>query len=120
MFLLAGLTYLLSVFVIVVVNRLRLPLSVRLALAPVFTIVWLIVGSDGNTARAGQLVQGGQDPQPITRGVRHSIMLSWHHACDSAFGDIGEKEEGRTTPRTVPLTFDGSRPVKVVVPNLQP
>ncbi len=90
MFLLAGLIYLLSVFAIVGMNRLKLPLSARLALAPILTIVWLITGSDGNTARAGQLVQSGQDPQPITRSSRHKIMLSWHHLCDSVLGDIGE------------------------------
>ena len=91
MFLLAGLIYFLTVSAIVGMNRLHLPLSARLALAPVFTIVWLITGSDGITARAGQLVQSGQDPKPVTRSSRHAIMLSWHHLCDSALGDIAKK-----------------------------
>lgn len=102
MFLLAGLIYMFSVIFIVGAVELRLPLSACFALAPLFTIFWLIVGSDGNTARAGQLVQSGQDPQPITRGIRHGIMLSWHRVCDSVFGDIGEEKESRTTPRTIP------------------
>jgi hypothetical protein len=91
MFLLAGLVYLLSVAVVVGTSRTRIPIAVRLVLAPAFTVAWLVVGSDGNTARAGQLVQSGQDPQPITRGTRHGIMLAWHRACDSVFGDIGER-----------------------------
>lgn len=102
MFLLALVIYTLSILLIVQLHRTHIPLAPRLVLAPLFTILWLIVGSDGNTARAGQLVQSGQDPQPITRGTRHAIMLSWHRLCDSAFGDIGENTEGRTKPRTVP------------------
>lgn len=102
MFLLAALIYTLSILLIVGLHTTRLPLGPRLLLAPLFTVLWLIVGSDGNTARAGQLVQSGQDPQPITRGTRHAIMLSWHRLCDSALGDIGDKTEGRTKPRTVP------------------
>jgi|APTNR8051073442_1049403.scaffolds.fasta_scaffold28966_2 hypothetical protein len=93
MLLFAGLIYLLTVFVIVGMNRFKLHLTARLVLAPVCTIAWLIIGSDGNTARAGQLVQSGQDPQPITRSDRHAIMLSWHHLCDSLLGDIGKKSE---------------------------
>jgi hypothetical protein len=102
MFLLATVIYACSVLLIVALQSTRLSLVPRLLLAPLFTVLWLIVGSDGNTARAGQLVQAGQDPQPITRGTRHAIMLSWHRLCDSAFGDIGENTEGRTKPRTVP------------------
>jgi hypothetical protein len=98
-FLLATLIYVCSVLMIVALHATNLPLVPRLLLAPVFTICWLLVGSDGNTARAGQLVQSGQDPQPITRGTRHAVMLSWHCLCESALGDIGENTEGRTKPR---------------------
>ena len=90
MFVLAGVVYTCSVLVIVWFNRLNLPLSVRLAVAPLFTILWLIVGSDGNTARAGQLVQSGQDPEWKPRGSRHRIMLGWHQACDTVLGSNGE------------------------------
>ena len=90
LFLFAALVYAGSVFWIVALRNLRLPLAARLALAPLFTILWLIVGADGNTARAGQLVQAGQDPRPVVRGVRHGLMLSWHRLCDAALGDIDE------------------------------
>ena len=96
MFLLGAVIYTLSILLIVGMHSAHLSLAPRLFLAPLFTVLWLIAGSDGNTARAGQLVQSGQDPQPITRGTRHAIMLSWHRLCDSVFGDIGENTEGRT------------------------
>jgi hypothetical protein len=102
MFLLACLIYLLSIILVVGMARRRLSLAGLLALAPLFTILWLTVGSDGNTARAGQLVQSGQDPQPIRRGTRHGIMLLWHRVCDSILGDISDEEDGRTTGRAVP------------------
>lgn len=89
-FLFAGLIYLLSILFIAALHSTRLDPRIKIALAPLFTVLWLIIGSDGNTARAGQLVQSGQDPQPITRSSRHAIMLSWHHLCDSVLGDIGE------------------------------
>ena len=91
MFLFAGMIYLLSILFIAALHATRLGPRIKIALTPMLTVLWLIIGSDGNTARAGQLVQSGQDPQPITRGSRHAIMLSWHHLCDSVFGDIGEK-----------------------------
>ncbi len=87
MFLFAGMIYLLSILLIAALHATRLHPQIKVALAPLFTVIWLIVGSDGNTARAGQLVQSGQDPQPITRGYRHAIMLSWHRACDSVLDD---------------------------------
>ena len=90
MFMLAALIYALTVLLIVTLYSMRLSTPIRLILAPIFTVIWLIVGSDGNTARAGQLVFSGQDPQPIIRGTRHAIMLSWHHVCDSLMGDIKE------------------------------
>ena len=89
LFLFAALVYALSVLLVVGLQATRLSTRARLALAPLCTVLWLVVGSDGNTARAGQLVQSGEDPQPIVRSVRHGIMLSWHHLCDAALGDIG-------------------------------
>jgi len=91
LFLFATLIYACTVLWIVAIRNWRLSSTGRLALAPLFTVLWLVVGSDGNTARAGQRVQAGQDPQPITRGIRHGIMLSWHHLCDSTLGDIAPK-----------------------------
>lgn len=88
MFLFAGTIYLLSLFLICTLHMSRLSPRLKLAFAPLFTILWLIVGSDGNTQRAGQLVQSGQDPQPIVRGRRHAVMVSWHRLCNRTFGDI--------------------------------
>lgn len=88
LFLLAALVYAAGIVWIVALRNLRMPLAVRLTLAPLFTALWIVAGSDGNTARAGQLVQAGQDPQPIVRGIRHGLMLRWHHLCDSTLGDI--------------------------------
>jgi len=88
MFLFAALLYALSIPWIAALRRIRMPPAVRLALAPLFIFLWLVVGADGNTARAGQLVYAGQDPQPIVRGVRHGWMLAWHRLCDHVLGDI--------------------------------
>ena len=98
LFLFAAGIYACTLLWIVALRTVRLPMSARLALAPLFTVLWLILGSDGNTARAGQLVQAGQDPQPIVRGVRHGLMLSWHRLCDSALGDIGKSGPGPSGP----------------------
>lgn len=88
LFLFASLVYSASVVWIVALRRARIPLPLRLAAAPAFVLLWLLLGSDGNTARAGQLVQAGQDPLPVVRGVRHGIMLSWHRLCDGLLGDV--------------------------------
>ncbi|MBI3985717.1 MAG: hypothetical protein HY343_02260 [Lentisphaerae bacterium] len=90
MFLFAGTMYSLSVILICALHMTRFSLRLKLALAPFFTILWLVVGSDGNTQRAGQLVQSGQDPQAIVRGKRHAIMMAWHRLCDETLGDIKE------------------------------
>ena len=92
MFLLAGLTYILCILLVTGLHPLRMPLLVRLAVAPLFTVLWLIIGSDGNTARAGQLVQSGQDPEWRPRSTRHHIMLKWHQGCDTVF-EITENGE---------------------------
>ena len=89
MFLLAALIYALSVALVVALRQLRFGLGARLALSPLWVFVWLIVGSDGTTPRAGQLVNSGVDPVVSARGVRHGLMLKWHQACDSVLGDIG-------------------------------
>ncbi len=109
MFLLAGSIYMLSVLLIVGLNRLSLPLPLRLAIAPLFTILWLVLGADGNTARAGQLVQSGQDPEWKPRGARHRTMLSWHQACDSV---LGSKGKGYSRPKASTPT-NQSAPLRV-------
>jgi hypothetical protein len=93
MFLLAALIYGLSVALVVWLRQLPCGLGARLALSPLWVFVWLIVGSDGTTPRAGQLVNAGVDPVISARGVRHGLMLRWHHACDTFLGDIGPKSD---------------------------
>lgn len=100
MFLLAGSIYMLSVILIAGLNTLTVPAALKLALAPLFTVVWLLLGSDGNTARAGQLVQSGQDPEWSPRGTRHRIILSWHQACDAVFGSKGKGWSNQEMHRT--------------------
>jgi len=88
MFLFAGVIYILSILFICALHLTRFRLRLKLASAPLFAVLWLLIGSDGNTQRAGQLVQAGQDPQAIVRGKRHAVMVSWHKLCDATFGDI--------------------------------
>lgn len=94
LFLLAALLYALSILWITALRNPRLPRPLRLALAPLFIVLWLVAGSDGNTARAGQLVYVGQDPLPIVRGHRHALLLSWHRLCDASLGDIPPHRPG--------------------------
>lgn len=89
MFLLAAVLYFLSVALIVWLRQTSLKLSGRVLLAPLWVVAWLVVGADGTTPRAGQLVNSGQDPVIAARGVRHGLMLRWHRACDALLGDIG-------------------------------
>jgi hypothetical protein len=51
-------------------------------------ILWYSVGSDGTTAKAGQILLAGQDPQPIVRSTRHAIMLKWHGMIDGLLGNM--------------------------------
>jgi hypothetical protein len=107
MFILAGGVYILSITLIVWMNSARIPVVIRLALAPLFTMLWLFMGANGNTARAGQLVQSGQDPEWNPRGPRHRIMLGWHQACDSIFGSTGA---GWSTNQSQDLGTDAPSP----------
>ena len=92
MFLLAAVVYTLSVVWVVWLRQTRCAFSMRLTLAPLWVFAWLIVGADGTTPRAGQLVNSGEDPVIAARGVRHGMMLRWHAACDALFGDIGPRK----------------------------
>ena len=88
MFLFVATIYCLTVFLVAVLRKLSDKEWVRLVFAPTFIFIWLIIGADGNTLRAGQLVQAGQDPKPVIRGIRHGIMMSWHRLCDNLLGEI--------------------------------
>ena len=84
----AALVYALSILWVATLRNIRLSRRARLILAPLFTMLWLVLGSDGQTARAGQIVYAYQNPKPIVRGLRHGLMLDWHRLCDSSLGDI--------------------------------
>lgn len=88
--------YCLSVVVATAVGRSRLPLLFCLALAPVVVYAWLWLGADGNTAKAGQTRQSGEDPAFQPRSVRHRVMLEWHELCDRVLGDIASRETRAT------------------------
>lgn len=88
MFLFAVLVYSVAFAAATAIGRTRIRLLYRLALAPIAIYGWLWLGGDGNTAKAGQTRQGGENPAFQPRGVRHRVMLEWHRLCDRTLGDI--------------------------------
>src|SRR5262245_12591625 len=90
MFLFAVLVYTLSFVAATAIGRSRLPLVFRLTFAPAVVYAWLWLGADGNTQKAGQTRQSGEDPAFQPRGVRHRVMLEWHRLCDRVLGDLEE------------------------------
>jgi hypothetical protein len=88
-FLLVALIYILSALWITCLSRIPLPRIVRLLLAPALIFTWLVIGADGNTAKAGQVLNSGIDPIVAPRSPRHALMLHWHALCDTYLGDIG-------------------------------
>lgn len=92
LYLLMGLLYGLTVVGIVVLYRRGVALPVRLSLAPALLVAWLIVGIDGNTAKAGQVLNAGVDPDWTPRSPLHAVMLGWHRLCDGVLGDVGPRE----------------------------
>ena len=64
----------------------RLSPRAKTCLAPVFAVVWFVLASDGQTPRAGQMLQAGWEPLPAVRGVRHRAMLAWRRAVLAPFG----------------------------------
>lgn len=87
MFLLVTLLYFLSILLIVIMHKLNIPRVVRLLLAPIFIVIWLIIGSDGNTARAEQIPIWHDNPHYMVRSKKHATMIEWHNLCDDFFGD---------------------------------
>ena len=75
-------------------GRLAIPRAARVLAAPLVIALWLIVGSDGTTAKASQVLTAGVNPEESPRGIRHGIMLGWHRLCDRALGDIAEAADG--------------------------
>lgn len=75
-------------FIIFLKKYVRWNNYLKLAIAPFFIMLWIIIGSDGNTPRAGQFVSSNKGYIYQTRGMRHCIMMTWHRFCDSVLGDI--------------------------------
>ncbi len=73
--------YLASFFFIAWMDGTRLPGWAKTLLAPLFLALWLALGSDGQTPRAGQMLQDWEAPFPATRGFRHGTMLAWRRLC---------------------------------------
>ena len=69
--------YLASFLFIVWFDGRGLPGWAKTMLAPLFFIIWLALGSDGQTPRAGQMLADFEEPFHATRGLRHGTMLLW-------------------------------------------
>ena len=78
----------------------RLSPRARFWLAPLFALVWFVLASDGQTPRAGQMIQSGWEPLPAVRGARHAAMLAWRRAVLAPFG-----YRVRRMPEDSPLWF---------------
>jgi hypothetical protein len=87
MFLLVFFLYFFTMILIVMMRKLNLSRSIRLIIAPIFTVIWLIIGADGNTARAKQIPIWNDNPHYIVTSKKHAIMIAWHNLCDDFFGD---------------------------------
>lgn len=88
MFLFVFVLYCLNILFICLLQKFKLKTKLQFFLSPLFIIIWLYLGSDGNTERAGQLVSDDKKYEYKVRGKRHSIMVSWHKLCDSLLGDV--------------------------------
>ena len=88
MFVLVLLLYVASFGVVTWLSRRRLPLAAKVLISPVILYLWLVIGSDGNTPKAGQMLYAGQAPTRTARGIRHGIMLRWYRVCDIVLRDL--------------------------------
>lgn len=88
MFLFVVLVYAVSSVVVTLIGRSTLTLGPKLLLAPLAIYGWLLLGWDGNTAKAGQVLPSHTDPAFMPRSARHRVMLGWHQLCDRVLGDI--------------------------------
>jgi hypothetical protein len=88
MFVLAFFLYVASFFLVTWLSRRRLPLAAKVLISPVMLYLWLVIGSDGNTPKAGQMLYGGEKPTRTARGIRHGMMLKWYRVCDIVLRDL--------------------------------
>ncbi len=66
------------------------PVWLKCFLAPAATALWLALGWDGQTPRAGQRLECDWEPRPAVRGLRHRAMLAWYQL----FADIPQAGDG--------------------------
>ena len=57
--------------------------SIRLIISPVFIYLWILMGWNGITSKAGQIVNAGVVPEYKPLSYGHSLMLQWHYFCDN-------------------------------------
>jgi hypothetical protein len=111
LFLLAALVFVLSTFWIAWLSRRRIRPIWKVALAPLFIYFWLVIGSDGTTTKAGQILNSGDVPSTAARGVRHGLMLEWHALCDAVLGGPAPKSSQHSaSPTRSPERSGGSCP----------
>lgn len=79
--------YAASFVVVTWLSRRRLGLAAKVLVSPVMLYLWLVIGSDGNTPKAGQMLFAGEKPNRTARGIRHGAMLKWYQACDVVLRD---------------------------------
>ena len=84
--LVAATVYAASLVWIAALEGSRLGPRAKTCLAPFFAFVWFVLAGDGQTPRAGQMLQAGWEPLPAVRGVRHGAMLAWRRAVLAPFG----------------------------------
>jgi hypothetical protein len=80
--------YVASFFVVTWLSPRRLPLAAKVLISPVMLYIWLVIGSDGNTPKAGQMLFAYEKPTRTARGIRHGIMLKWYRVCDIVLRDL--------------------------------
>ena len=66
------------------------PAWLKCFLAPAATALWLALGWDGQTPRAGQRLECDWEPRPAVRGPCHRAMLAWYQL----FADIPQAGDG--------------------------
>jgi len=73
-FLIAFIAYTISVVFIVWLHKRRFPLPIKIVLAPLIIILWILLSIDGTTFKAGQILQAGELPHQRFRSIAHALV----------------------------------------------